>query len=174
MVSQKSHFYVSILGFNVLVIGIALLIWYYFTDFSVEVNMSPYFTSKKLNVFDENDISKLPWIKDSITKNGSLVKICTTDKGISCDYEIPPMRMYQINSVVEILQLTKWSGSSLTPLKSYFGWFEYDGRNYAIVMLTFEDYTTYIIYGFTSSLIGTLGIILIWKKLLPTYKQQPT
>ena len=100
-------------------------------------------------------------------------KICTTDRGIPCDYEIPPMRMYQINSAVEILQLTKWSGSALTPEKSYFGWFEYDGRYYQISLNTFEEYTNYIIYGFTSSAIGTVGIILIWKKLLPTYKQQP-
>lgn len=49
----------------------------------------------------------------------------------------------------------------------------FDGRYYNIYIRAYEDYTNYIIYGLATSIIDTFTIVLIWKRLLPTYKQQP-
>jgi hypothetical protein len=171
---QKLHLYVPILGFNLLISCVVFLVWYYFTDFDVEIYTSPLAYVNKTDNDKENAVSKLTWLTDSITKYGGALKICTPHNivGNTCDYEIPPMKFYQINSIVKSLQLTDIGSPSIT-FSTYSGLFEYNGRSYDISMRTNIDYFPYIISGLTSSSIGTLGIILIWKKLLPAYKQQP-
>lgn len=155
--------HLAILGFNFLVVLATFLIWYYFTDFDVEIMMSPSAPNNRTNGVNENYISKFSWMADEMYKYGGIGKICTPNIKIGCDYQIPPMKVYQINSVVETLRLTNINPNP--PFNVYSGWFKYYERYYAISLHTDVYYIDYIFYGVTSSVTGTLVIILIWKKL---------
>jgi len=165
---QKPHLYVPILGFNLLISCVIFLVLYYFTDFDVEIYTSPLAHVNKIDNNKENAVSKFTWLTDSITKYGDVLKICTPNiPSAMCDYQIPFMKLYQINTIIDTLRLTD-VGSTSIPFSIYGGLFEYNGRNYNISMHTNVDYFPYLISGLTSSSIGTITLVLIWKKLLTT------
>jgi hypothetical protein len=155
------YLYWSIIGFNVLVVCLTFLVWYYLTDLDVEIGYSPS-PSNRTNIVDEKTIAQIPWFADIISKYQGIEKICTLKADIGCDYQIPPMKMYQIDFFVSTMRLMNIAPNE--PYSVYSGFFKYHDLDYGMAIHTTTHYLDYILYGISSSVIGTLVIILVWRK----------
>ena len=142
-----------------------LLIWYYGTDVTIGIGTSPSHPHSNYEIYTETELTKYPWLKNFILKYGGLGQSCAPFRGGSCDFTIPPMRIYEINSIIDILHLQKINGGFFEPIQYYHAWFDYDGRYYEIALIYVENYLNYLFYDIAICGIGTFVIILIWKKL---------
>lgn len=152
-----------------MVVCATLLIWYYFTQFDVTLVSYGDNPNVRIHVVDTNDLLEFPWIKDmpNIMEKASIY--CTpvyhTPSSSLCPYHLPSIHIYQLDSVVDSLQLSKVNAEPVAPILIYSGWVEYGGKYYGLSFNVPQFYENYIFYGFTCSVIGTLVITLIWKKL---------
>ena len=157
-------------GFNILVVSVTLIVWYYFTEFDLNLIMAPS-PMGTVHVIDENDLAKLPWIKDIPTNVEKSEKYCRSEHGCYCiDQDcpnFPRIHIYQLNSVVETLQLTKVNTEPVAPINIYNGWIEYNGKYYGISFRVPEYDRNYIAYGLIACIVGTLAIALVWAKFRP-------
>lgn len=162
---KKSHLYTSIAGFNILVVCATFLIWYYATDISIGVGTTPSYPHPNYETYTDTELTKYLWLKDFILKYGGLGSSCAPFRVGPCDFTIPPMHTYEINSIVDTLHLQKITGNLFEPTHYYHAWFDYDGRYYEIALHYVENYLNYLFYDVAICLMGTFAIILIWKKL---------
>ena len=170
MLLKKSYIYASMLGFNILVVGITLILWYYFMgiDLNLEWSSSP---PTKVHVINENDLIKLPWIKDIPANIEKSEKYCKSEHGCYCLGQdcpnFPSIHIYQLKTVVETLELTTTVYPLGTDIDNYFGWFEYEGKYYTVSIHLREYDQNYIFNGLIIAVVGTLAIALVWAKFRP-------
>ncbi len=162
---KKSLLYTSIIGFTVLLVCVTLLIWYYDTDIIIGVGTTPSHPHNNSKIYTDTELTEYPWLKDLILKEGGLGDSCTPFRSGPCDFTIPPMHTYEINSIVDTLHLQKINGDIFKPLYFYHAWFMYGGREYEISLIYVENYLNYVFYDTAITVMGALVIILIWKKL---------
>ncbi|MDE1767622.1 MAG: hypothetical protein KGI27_15315, partial [Thaumarchaeota archaeon] len=71
-----------------------------------------------------------------------------------------------LNSLIETLHLTKINDKPFGFFAyNYTGWVEYNQSNHQVYVTIFGYCENYIFYGIVASVVGTLVITLIWKKL---------
>lgn len=142
-----------------------MLIWYYSIDFTIGVGTTPSYPHSNYEIYTETELTKYPWLKDLIVKYGGLGVSCAPFRGGVCDFTIPPMHIYEINSIIDTLHLQKIFGGPFERIDYYHTWFDYDGRYYEIALHYAENYLNYLVYDIVICGIGTLVMVLVWKKL---------
>lgn len=110
-------------------------------------------------------IYSIPWLNNTIGKYETLSEGCDRSLGSCHIYETLPVPNYQLNSLIETLHLTKAEGKPFGFFAyNYTGWVEYHQSNHQVFVTIFGYYTNYLYYGIVSSVIGTLVILLVWRK----------
>lgn len=144
---------------------VTLLIWYYSADITVGVGTTPSYPHYDYEIYTDTELTEYSWLKDLILKEGGLGQSCAPFREGPCDFTIPPMHIYEINSIVDALHLQKIFGGPFDRIDYYHALFDYHGRYYEIALQYEENYLNYLVYDIAICGIGTLMMVLVWKKL---------
>jgi len=163
---KKPYLYYSIAGLNAIVIA-ATLLSYYLTD--VNVHFVGYaFEEKpktKFHTVNTDDMNRLHWIQEvaEIARNtGGCHRTYGYGGGDYCP-PLPPLKVYQVSLAVELLEMSEFNDPSFCKF-CYQGIFEYNNKYYGM-RIEMPEFSNYVFYGVTSSIVGTFLLALAYSKL---------